>query len=82
MKAYKVEKIVKQDGVLLLNGLPFHSGEIVEIIILRNENNTKKHKLRNMVLKYDKPFEPIAQRICVFGVSGRTQIPKLKRKEV
>jgi hypothetical protein len=60
MRAYKIDKIIQKDGVLSLNGLPFQSGEEVEIIILKNDKKTKKHILKNKVLKYDRPFEPVA----------------------
>jgi hypothetical protein len=37
MKAYKVETVLDQDGQLTLRGLPFHSGAVLEIIILERD---------------------------------------------
>jgi hypothetical protein len=34
MNAHKLEAVLSQDGQLLLNGLPFLAGEIVEVIVL------------------------------------------------
>ena len=38
MRAYRVEKIVSQDGVLELRAVPFRAGEVVEVIILSRED--------------------------------------------
>lgn len=34
MNAYKVETTLREDGILLLEGLPFGSGELVEVIVI------------------------------------------------
>jgi len=39
MEALKLSKTIKQDGKLVLTGLPFHRGENVEMIILYSETN-------------------------------------------
>jgi hypothetical protein len=64
MRAYRVEKIVPQDGVLELRALPFRAGEVVEVIVLSRED--KRHEvpdfpLKGKVLRYEKPTEPVAQ---------------------
>lgn len=38
MNAYKIEVTLGEDGTLLLEDLPFGSGEIVEVIILGKES--------------------------------------------
>lgn len=71
MNAYKIETILTEDGTLTLRGLPFHTGDAVEVIIL--ENRTPQHKqvpsqpetnlypLRDMqAYRYDDPTEPVA----------------------
>ncbi|MDJ1171441.1 hypothetical protein PMG71_18575 [Roseofilum sp. BLCC_M154] len=55
MNAYKVTAILKEDGTLLLEGLPFQAGDAVEVIILEQ---SKEHPLQGTVLRYDDPFEP------------------------
>jgi hypothetical protein len=33
INALKVELVLKEDGILTLQGLPFHAGDAVEVII-------------------------------------------------
>ena len=33
MKSYKIETVLNEDGILILQGLPFHAGDTVEVII-------------------------------------------------
>lgn len=64
MRAYRVEKIVLQDGVLELRAIPFRAGEVVEVIILsREDKGGKAHAfpLKGKVLRYERPTEPVAQ---------------------
>jgi hypothetical protein len=64
MRAYRVEKIVPQDGTLELRALPFRAGEVVEVIILSREDKMragKRFPLRGKVLRYEHPTEPVAQ---------------------
>ncbi|MEM6753695.1 MAG: hypothetical protein AAF630_12055, partial [Cyanobacteria bacterium P01_C01_bin.38] len=35
MKAHKIETVLNEDGILTLQGLPFHAGDAVEVIILK-----------------------------------------------
>jgi hypothetical protein len=63
MRAYRIEKIISQDGVLELRGLPFHAGEIVEVIILSREDRMPgghHSTLKGKVLRYDNPTDPVA----------------------
>jgi len=63
MQAYRIEKIVPQDGVLILDKLPFKSNDVIEIIILRKEKPVEKERypLRGKLIEYNAPFEPVAQ---------------------
>ena len=64
MRAYRVEKVVSQDGVLELRALPFRAGEVVEVIILSREDKVRgvhDFPLQGKVLHYEKPTEPMAQ---------------------
>ena len=64
MRAYRVEKIISQDGALELRALPFRAGEVVEVIILSREDKTREaghFPLKGKILRYDKPTEPVAQ---------------------
>lgn len=64
MFAYRTTKTIEKDGTLQLETLPFPTGSIVEIIILTNEpaeNGRGYQLLRDSVIKYDSPFEPVAQ---------------------
>ena len=64
MRAYRVEKIVPQDGVLELRAIPFRAGEVVEVIILSRTDKMREAQyfpLQGKVLRYDKLTEPVAQ---------------------
>lgn len=64
MQAYRLETVVPNDGELQLKDLPFLPGETVEIIILamyKPQNKTHAFPLKNTVLKYEDPTEPIAE---------------------
>ncbi|HIK05817.1 MAG TPA: hypothetical protein IGS40_14075 [Trichormus sp. M33_DOE_039] len=62
MKAHRIETTLSEDGTLVLENLPFQSGETVEIIILESQTHSAKVKpyplLSKQVYRYDDPFEP------------------------
>lgn len=66
MNAHKIETVLTEDGALILRNLPFHAGELVEVIVLglssRMESQepleSTPHPLRGSVIRYDDPFEP------------------------
>ncbi len=71
MNAHKIEAILTEDGTLTLQGLPFHTGETVEVIILEAKTpqhqaapkpqlDTNLYPLRGKVVHYDDPTEPVA----------------------
>lgn len=64
MQAYRLETIVPHNGELQLKLLPFRPGETVEVIILslnRLQNQVNYFPLKNTVLKYEDPTDPIAE---------------------
>jgi hypothetical protein len=42
MNAYKIETILSEDGALMLNDLPFHVGDAVEVIILERSHSVSE----------------------------------------
>ncbi len=63
MIAHRVETVLEQDGKLMLDNLPFHAGEAVEIIILAQparSQQQKRYPLRGTPIRYDHPTEPVA----------------------
>jgi hypothetical protein len=71
MNAHKIETSLTEDGTLVLKGLPFHAGDVVEVIILQPQiaqhqiksletQNTNLYPLRGKVIHYDDPTEPVA----------------------
>ena len=72
MNAHKVEVVLTEDGTLTLQGLPFHAGDAVEVIILETktsqpqaqhlpQSGTNPYPLRNtQPYHYDDPTEPVA----------------------
>jgi hypothetical protein len=64
MLAHRIETIVRQDRTLMLENLPFHSGERVEVIILSRPHRSSQrnqYPLRGTTLQYIAPTEPVAQ---------------------
>lgn len=71
MNAHKIETILTEDGTLTLQGLPFHAGDVVEVIILESHMHqqqaparsleSNRYPLRNtQPYRYDDPTEPVA----------------------
>lgn len=64
MRTYRVEKVVSKHGTVQLEALPFPPGELVEVIVLARKGPTPamhQRSLKGSVLKYEQPFEPVAQ---------------------
>lgn len=64
MFAYRIETTIHEDGLLIINNLPFHSGEIVEVIILSQQLSSKKltsEMLRGTKIEYIDPFKPVVE---------------------
>ncbi len=64
MQAYRLETVISQRGELQLTQLPFRPGELVEVIVLPRsfmKIMTDSFPLKNSVLKFEQPTEPIAE---------------------
>jgi hypothetical protein len=71
MNAHKVQAVLTEDGTLMLQGLPFHAGDAVEVIILEaktskpqealpSQSETNLYPMRGKLVRYDDPTEPVA----------------------
>jgi len=63
-QVYRTEKMISENGVLVLDALPFRSHDIVEVLVrLRDDKRKRKdpYPLRGRILRYDDPTEPVAQ---------------------
>lgn len=63
MQTYRIETIIEKNRVLTICGLPFRTGEKVEVIILsqpRKPGMQKGYPLRGQSLRYIAPFDPVA----------------------
>jgi hypothetical protein len=60
MQTFHTEVIVKKDGTLHLDDVPFSEGEAVHVF-LSSSVTVAKQSLQGSVLKYDHPFAPVAE---------------------
>jgi hypothetical protein len=68
MNAHKVEVTLAKNGTLTLEGLPFHAGDAVEVIILERSDKQSRLPMPSATnpyplqgkqpYRYDDPFEP------------------------
>jgi len=64
MKKYTVETEITSDGSLIIKGLPFQSGDKVEVIIRSQKHGKKKgacYPLRGKPIRYSDPLGSVAQ---------------------
>lgn len=64
MNAHRVKATLTQDGTLILNDLPFHAGDSVEVIVLARTaklSTENLYPLRGTPILYDNPTEPLAE---------------------
>jgi hypothetical protein len=61
--AHRIDVVLKEDGRLTLDNLPFRAGQTVEVIVLpaAGSEPSTGHPLRGMVLRYDDPTAPVAE---------------------
>ena len=60
--AHRIEVVLTEDGKLLLDHLPFSSGQTVEVIVLPMPALIPSNQsLKGMVVRYDRPTEPVAE---------------------
>ena len=63
MEEHRIKTTLEQDGTLTLEGLPFHAGETVEVIILAESQKAVREKpypLRGTTVTYRDPFDSVA----------------------
>ena len=60
MHTFHVETIIKRDGKLHLDHVPFSEGEAVHVFV-SSATPVTTQTLRGSVLKYEQPFAPIAE---------------------
>nr|WP_290226615.1 hypothetical protein [Trichocoleus desertorum] len=64
MLAHRIETTITQNGTLTLENLPFHSGELVEVIILAQPHRAleqNRYPLRDTKIQYTNPLDPVDQ---------------------
>lgn len=64
MNAHRIETIVGNDKTVILKDLPFDEGKEVEVIVLEKKiisDSQNKYSLQGTLIKYDAPFEPVAE---------------------
>ena len=55
MSVHVTETTVDPQGRVVLDHLPFHPGERVDVVVRSHDD------LRGSVLRYEKPFDPVAE---------------------
>jgi hypothetical protein len=62
VQAHWTETTVGEHGELVLEGLPFEPGQPVEVLVLSKTagSTTGSQSLRDSVLEYHEPIEPVA----------------------
>ena len=63
MQPFKTEAVLTEDCTLTLRGLPFQAGSKVEVIIIEKpqpSSTVDDFPLRDSVLRYERPNDPVA----------------------
>jgi FtsP/CotA-like multicopper oxidase with cupredoxin domain len=62
MSVHVTETTVDPQGRVVLDHLPFHPGERVDVVVRSHDDATQTAvELRGSVLRYEKPFDPVAE---------------------
>ncbi|HJZ89310.1 MAG TPA: hypothetical protein VKE40_00460 [Gemmataceae bacterium] len=64
LPAHRIETTLQEDGRLVVESLPFHAGQSVEVIILPRPGGSRTSSpepLRGLPVRYDRPFDPVAE---------------------
>lgn len=62
MDTYKTRTVIKRNHKIEIENLPFDDGEDVNVIVTKAEKESdKKYELRGTLLKYDDPFDSVAE---------------------
>jgi hypothetical protein len=64
MQTYRTETIISENGIITIHGVPFRTGDRVEVIILGysyKKKNGERYPLRGEPIRYDAPFDNAAE---------------------
>ncbi|MCP4353922.1 MAG: hypothetical protein GY795_51405 [Desulfobacterales bacterium] len=64
MQTYQAKKVIPENGIIVLDSLPFAPKDTVEIIVRLRESEKsrkKRYPLHGKVLSYEDPTKPVAQ---------------------
>lgn len=63
MQTYRTATRIERAGELHSDHVPFAEGEEVDVIVMRRRAREKssKYPLRGRPVRYDNPFEPVAE---------------------
>ncbi|MBM3241482.1 hypothetical protein FJZ31_34810 [Candidatus Poribacteria bacterium] len=64
MQTYRMETTVLNDGTITINGLPFHVGDKVEVIVRSREHEferRERYPLRDKPIRYVDAFGSVAE---------------------
>ena len=64
MQAYRIETVVAQDGTITIRGIPFRTGERVEVVVFSlsyKPGGKKRYPLQGKPVRYLAPFESVAE---------------------
>jgi len=64
MEAYRTNAIVHDDGTVVIGNLPFHKGQRLEVILLKESEvarNGGTYALRGEPVRYLDPFDSVAE---------------------
>ena len=63
LAAHRINATLSADGRLLLEGLPYSAGQVVEVIVLprAGEREGTLYPLRGTPGHYDRPTDPVAE---------------------
>lgn len=62
METFKTKTTIKKNHKIELENVPFENGIEVEIeVFLKEKNSNNNYSLRGSLLKYDDPFDPVAE---------------------
>ena len=61
MRMFYAQTVVKEDGKLMLDHLPFAQGDSLQVFMaVTQPASAVRYSLRGTVLKYERPLDPVA----------------------
>jgi hypothetical protein len=64
MQKYRIATTIANDGMLMIEGLPFQAGDKVEVVVYRREREGEdrgRYPLRDKPIRYIDPFGSVAE---------------------